>query len=242
MQIQSGMEPNKIKILSTKNLRKETLAEAAASGLKIEELSFIETVSLDNSELRRQVNAIADKYASIIFTSSKAVEAVAKLVGNKENQWRFYCTSPQTLKTVIDHFSEERIAASASNATELAQVIIADRPGNPLVFFCGDRSREELPGLLERENIELRKLVVYETRLSPAAIQKNYEAVLFFSPTAVESFFSVNQLSEQTVLFAIGETTAAALREASSNEVIVADHPSEEWMTKKIIERFLVRN
>jgi uroporphyrinogen-III synthase len=109
------------------------------------------------------------------------------------------------------------------------------------VFFCGDQARDELPAMLVKHNIAIEKVVVYKTILQPKKVEPDYDGILFFSPTAVESFFSSNSTLPGTVLFAIGETTASSLRKASNNEIIVSDHSSEEWMIKKLQERFLVR-
>ena len=73
----------------------------------------------------------------------------------------------------------------------------------------------------------MQELVVYQTQATPVRLKKEYDAVLFFSPTAVTSFFSINTLSQQTVLFALGGTTAGALRRFSNKEVMLSPAPDK---------------
>src|SRR5258706_9822828 len=42
--------------------------------------------------------------------------------------------------------------------------------------------------------------------------EKVYDGILFFSPSGVESFFNTNEVNEQTILFAIGNTTATEIK------------------------------
>jgi len=62
--------------------------------------------------------------------------------------------------------------------------------------------------------------------------------VLFFSPTAVQSFFRQNKLPAETILFAIGSTTAAEIRKFSTNNIIISDEPGKESLVRKMMEYF----
>ena len=106
-------------------------------------------------------------------------------------------------------------------------------------FFCGKQRREELPDKLKLAEIELEEIVVYETFETPQKItRKSYDGILFFSPSAVKSFFSLNKLNEQIQIFAIGKTTAEFLEKHTNKEVDVAEIPTEESMFKQIILHF----
>jgi uroporphyrinogen-III synthase len=235
------MQENKTTILSTRLLRKDSLAEIHTAGLSIEEIPFIETITLTTELLRKQVNEISQKYASVIFTSARAVEAAMDLLGKKETQWRIYCTAPQTKKALLNYFPEEKIAGTAANASELATLIIEERPKTEMIFFCGDQHRDELPQVFKKAETALKQVIVYKTELRPVQLNNDHDGILFFSPSAVKSLFQLNKPKKGTVFFAVGETTATELRAHSGNEILVADHPSEEWMVKKLVERFLVR-
>ena len=105
-------------------------------------------------------------------------------------------------------------------------------------FFCGNIRRDELPQLLKSSGIALEEMVVYETTVTPHPIIKDYHAVLFFSPSAVDSFFSVNKVVEHTILFAIGNTTARAIGNYSTNTIVKADTPEKDNLVKKAIAYF----
>ena len=87
----------------------------------------------------------------------------------------------------------------------------------------------------------MREITVYQTILSPVKLEKEYDAVLFFSPSAAASFFSKNSLPAKTVLFVIGNTTAESIRSHSANKIITADEPDKTKLISRAI-RFFTAN
>ncbi|HEX9150948.1 MAG TPA: uroporphyrinogen-III synthase, partial [Flavobacterium sp.] len=85
---------------------------------------------------------------------------------------------------------------------------------------------------------EVNEIVVYQTIAVPFKVEKKYHGILFFSPSAVESFFSNNKVTGQTVLFAIGKTTAMALKKYCNNKIITSDEPGKENLVRKMMEYF----
>ena len=83
----------------------------------------------------------------------------------------------------------------------LAEKIIPEINDREVIFFCGNLRRNDLPDALRQKGITVREITVYQTSLTPVTIEKEYDAVLFFSPSAAESFFSKNSLPAKTVLF-----------------------------------------
>ena len=65
-----------------------------------------------------------------------------------------------------------------------------------------------------------------------------YFGILFFSPSAVQSFFSKNKVADKTILFAIGNTTANEIKKYSTNKIIISDEPGKENLVTKMIEYF----
>lgn len=59
---------------------------------------------------------------------------------------------------------------------------------------------DTIPSSLLAYDLFLEELVVYDTILLPHTINRTYDAIFFFSPSAVESFFSVNY-AEPTLFF-----------------------------------------
>lgn len=154
--------------------------------------------------------------------------------------WNVYCLEGATLQALKQHGNgiRHRIAGTAANAASLGAEIIRNGEKGPLVFFCGDQRRDELPDLLRQHNIGLEELVVYKTTATPAMAEQDYDGVLFLSPSAVRSFFSVNSLPPHTVCFSIGPTTASALQEHTGNRIITSTSPAMDQLVQTTILYF----
>ena len=72
----------------------------------------------------------------------------------------------------------------------------------------------------------------------PHKISKDYAGILFFSPSAADSFFLVNKAPGKTIFFAIGETTAAAIKKYTGNKIILADKPGKNELLINMMEFF----
>jgi len=143
------------------------------------------------------------------------------------------------MDAVISTFGADRIKGTAAGAAGLAREIISRKSYRTVTFFCGRQRRDELPQLLLRSGIEVREVVVYATRPTPQHLAAIPHAVLFFSPSAVDSFFSLNELLPSVICFAIGETTAAAIRQkAATNTIVTAARPLQEAMLEALINHF----
>jgi uroporphyrinogen-III synthase len=229
---------NNIDILCTRPLDNKWVKEAKAAGIAIDTLSFIETSSIQTIEVQQEIEQALLLSATIVFTSMNAVEAVAEWQQEQQPDWNIYCIGTATNTLVEQYFGAASIAGTAASAAELAELIVEDRSTDNVIFFCGDQRREELPSILEQNNIDVNEIVVYQTTAVPHKISKLYHGVLFFSPSAVESFFSINKLPAQTILFAIGKTTATTIKKFSNNTTIISDAPGKENLVQKMMEYF----
>ena len=232
------MKKNKLKILSTKKLQQETIDKASLNDIEIDELPFITTEPINSDELKTQLKSFLQQNITAVFTSKNAVKAFEQIV-NREVPWKIFCIGQSTKKSVIKVFGEEKISGIANNAEELGDIILQDEEIRKIVFFCGKQKREELPNKLKAERKEVEEIVVYVTQETPQKIsRKHYEGILFFSPSAVNSYFSLNKINEEIQIFAIGNTTAEAIRKQTNKEVNVAEIPTEENMITQIILHF----
>lgn len=230
------MANRKTFILSTRPVGEAAGIKALQHDIIIDETSFINTAeSVDASKIKK-IKKLALQKIAVVFTSMNAVEAVGKIVS--ETNWKIFCIGNSTRKLVIDHFGEKKISCTADDASQLAKRIIADSSVKFIVFFCGDRRREELPQMLKENKIDVEEIAVYKTIETPKKVSKEYDAVLFFSPSAVESFFSKNKISKRTQIFAIGSTTAHAAKSFSSNPIIIAEKPGKENLVNLAIQHY----
>lgn len=232
------MQQNKISILSTRPLDESLIEEAKELNIEIDSLSFIETETLHTTEVQQEIENALLQSSAVVFTSMNAVEAVADELDGLQPDWKIYSIGTTTSRLVKKYFGEEAIAGIANSASELADLIVDEGEDSELIFFCGDQRRDELPGILRNNDIEVNEIVVYQTITVPHKVDKEYRGILFFSPSAVESFFKNNKIAASTVLFAIGNTTANALKKFSNNKIIISDEPGKDNLFRKMMEYF----
>jgi uroporphyrinogen-III synthase len=225
-----------IYVLSTRRLKSPLMVRANELGIVIDEFPFTETFPLHSPQVTKKIGTLSSQRLNVIFTSQHAVEGVAKAMTHKPEHWRIYCTSPQTEKLVAEYFGNSKVAGSADSAAKLAKLIVNNPVAGNYVFFCGDQRRDELPATLKENGIPLEEVIIYETR---ALVQKKmgfYNAILFFSPLAVQGFFSINTIPAATLCFAIGETTAKEIRSFSGRDVIIPPVSSEDQLLQVLID------
>jgi uroporphyrinogen-III synthase len=214
------------------------VTEAKMAGIAIDTFSFIETKPIQSIEVQQEIEQALLRTAPVVFTSMNAVEAVAVWLNNQQPDWTIYCIGNTTRQLVKKYFGEESIAESANSAAELAKLIAKDDPADEVIFFCGDQRRNELSETLGADQINVNEIIVYQTVATPHKIEKIYNGILFFSPSAVESFFRNNKIGEQTKLFAIGDTTATEIKKYTSNQIIISDEPGKENLVRQMMEYF----
>lgn len=228
-----------VTVTSTKKLKPALVTGARAEGFIIKDHDFIQVHpvwSVEKQETFHQLQGIRH----VAFTSAHAVECLNRYLTDSTaayNSWKIFCLSGRTKESVIDFFhGTGNIVAEADNAQALAEKIL-EQEVKELVFFCGNLRRDELPQSLRAAGVQVHEMVVYETVPQPV-VAEAADAVLFFSPSAVESFFSVNQLKADTVCFAIGDTTAKAVKEKTGNPVVLSDAPSQGAVIESVYRYF----
>ena len=229
---------NNVHILCTRPIGKTLLQQAKEQNIIIDELSFIETIPFETIAIQQEIEQAALQQTTVIFTSMNAVEAVANFIDYQPTGWSIYCIGTTTQELVTKYFGASSIAGTANSAAELALLIAANTMIEEAIFFCGDQRRDELPEVLHSHNIMVTEIIVYETIAITHTVTKVYNGVLFFSPSAVVSFFATNKLPASTILFAIGSTTAGEIKKHSANKIIVSNVPGKENLVHKLIEYF----
>ena len=128
-------------------------------------------------------------------------------------------------------------APKQQDGAGLAQKIVEDLSADSdlkdatVLHFCGDKRRDEFRQFLQDSDVDVRDVVVYKTILNNMDIpQIPVEAILFFSPSAVQAYrnsggFRNTQLPE---LFTIGSTTAEELSIETGKHVHISPEPSTE--------------
>ncbi len=228
------MQNKRINILCTRPLDDSLIEEAELKGIDIDVSAFIKTESITSDKVKLEIEQAATGAALVVFTSMNAVESVIGLLDEKRPDWGIYCMGNTTQKLVKEYFGTAAVKGTAADAAALAALIAADRFIDEVFFFCGDIRRDELPAILKQQDIEVKEIMVYKTTPLTHKIDKDYDGILFFSPSAVTSFFNANELPESTTLFAIGNTTAAEIKKHSGNNIVIGEEPGKENLFRKM--------
>lgn len=232
------MPAHKFEILCTRPVDDTQVAKALSKGVRIDTLSFIETEAIQDIEVQQEIEWASVEQATVVFTSMNAVEAVTGMLDGFVPQWSIYCMGHKTRQLITAYFGEEAIAGIADNASLLADQIIEKEETDEIIFFCGDQRRDELPAKLRKHGIDINEIKVYETTRIEHIIEKKYDGILFFSPSAVESFFRKNTLPARTVIFAIGTTTAETAHRFCDNQIMISEHPGKEELVEQAVAFF----
>lgn len=226
-----------IDIISTASLPAECLQQLQQHRFNTEVIPLIKTYSAVNTASIQRIRMLEKYKATAVFTSTHGVEAVAECLLHVPS-WKIACISGKTKKTVASYFDEKDIIATAPNA----EALVKDWEGKleePVIFFCGNLRLDTIPQWLKSNGVQFEEIQVYKTELTPREIKtQNPHAALFFSTSAVESFFSMNSMPADTVCFAIGETTEAALRQKTNNRIVVAENPDKRSMIQLVINYY----
>ena len=218
---------NLVRILSTKVLsptQRETLENANFS---VVEEDFIATKN-QNFELQ-EINT------NLIFTSQNAAQSVLLHPKCQELKSKnVFCVGIKT-KALLEE-NGFNVIVYVDYAADLAEIITLIYANESYTFFSGNLRKETLPKALKEVKIKFNEIQVYETSLTPKKVKEAVEAILFFSPSGVESYLKENTIKKE-LCFCIGETTAAALPNTVKN-TIVANQPSIEEVIEDAIAEF----
>jgi uroporphyrinogen-III synthase len=227
------MQSTRKHILSTRILGMVINDEARMDNIDIDEVPFIRTEEHTDDWIRDFIKKLSRESITVVFSSITSVEIVAKY--SIDPNWKIYCVGNATRLMTERYFPKSVICGVENNASQLADLII-EKQEKDAVFFCGTIRGEELPVKLYDAGLNVREVVIYTTVETPSLLQKDYDGIMFFSPSAVRSFFSANRVGEGTVLFSIGNTTAAEVKKYSNNKLIIARQPSKEELLVQVID------
>ncbi len=172
-----------------------------------------------------------EKVENAIFTSKNAVKAVLK---SKTIISNCFCVGSTTKKLLEE--SDQNVIEIAQNASDLAKIIVKKHKNRSFLFFCGNLRRNELPELLRQNEVNFEEQIVYNTHQNSKKFDRSFDGVLFFSPSAVQSYVSENSL-ENVVAFCIGTTTASEAKKHAS-KVIIANKPTVENVIVQAVKYF----
>ncbi|CAM3600607.1 uroporphyrinogen-III synthase [Flavobacterium chungbukense] len=216
-----------IQILSTKILSPLQKEELIKVGIEVIQADFIKT---ENKPFE-----LKNLNESLIFTSQNAVHSVLSNPKSEELKSKnVYCVGLKTKNLLSDNGFN--VVAYTGYASDLAEIITLIYGSESFTFFSGNLRRDTLPNALKEAEIKFNEIQVYDTSLQPQKIKTPVDAILFFSPSGVESYLKENTIKKE-ICFCIGETTAEALSKITKN-IIIADQPTVEDVIEDVIQEY----
>lgn len=193
-----------MKVLSTKILSNDLKARLKEEQITVIEHNFIAVSFLESARAKNFVSV--NRSMPIVFTSQNGYTAYRRMAF--DNAHPVYCMSGATRQLVEREGLS--VLKTGKDSAELAGAICKDSP-KEVIYFSGNLRSEYLPQKLKQAGIVVHEFIVYETKLTPAKVEEGYHAVLFFSPSAVRSFYMENTLQEDVSAYGIGPTTIKEL-------------------------------
>lgn len=198
-------------VLSTKKLslsQRELLINAGVSlvdydAIKIEFVPFQVSSKIDNA----------------IFTSQNGVNSFFNSSHSSAIE-NCYCVGEKTKALLED--KGQKVIKMTEYASELAPYLVKNHKNDTFHFFCGNIRSEVIPSALSENKISFEEITVYHTSLNPKKFERQFDAILFFSPSGVRSYCmeQSNLINPQTNFVCIGTTTAHEAKNYTENVVI----------------------
>ena len=171
-----------------------------------------------------------------IFTSQNAVLSIQNSEFRIQN---CYCVGEKT-KLLLEEYGQ-KVIKMTEYASELSEYLVENHKNDSFHFFCGNIRSEEIPSKLKENNIKFEEIVVYNTTLNPKKFDRTFDAILFFSPSGVRSYFEANNPSRvqnsgrvNSVAICIGTTTASEAKKYTNNVVISNSTTVESVIAKAV--------
>ncbi|MCF6213690.1 MAG: hydroxymethylbilane synthase [Flavobacteriaceae bacterium] len=218
------IENHQYKVFSTRELSSKQI-ESLSDKIKLDSSDFIRT-----KYNRLKPSIVKKDFKHVVITSQNAVLSLLHNFGSEDLKFEnIYCVGRRTKRLVEKKIG--KVTQVENTAEKLADFLVENINNNEeITFFCGDLRRDALPNKLLNNSKNFIEIVVYTTQITPSKLSDVPNGILFFSPSAIESYLSVNNTTDITA-FCIGETTAAKAKRHFNN-VKTAKIPTVE----KVIE------
>ncbi len=186
-----------MQFLSTKKLNKKMKIAFKKNNINVEEIPMIKTT---------KINFIWPEIQdAVIITSASALKSIIKHPSfNTLKKHPFFCVGSYTKERLIR--LGVNIELCDTSAESLATKIVNQYRHMSFNYFCGKQRLKTIEKFAEANRIIINICVVYETIEIQKKINKRFDGIIFFSPSAVRSYASVNSLENQKV-FSWGQTT-----------------------------------
>ncbi len=216
-------------MLSTKILDDSVLQYGAQYNINIVCHAFTQIVPLSFFLSTQQLNI----YDSIVFTSQNAVFQFFSQGYKISSSLSVFCISEQT-QIALKNYGITTVQ-SALNAKALAEKIIQHQT-KKILHVCSKQRLTILETKLSNHHIQYDCLEVYDTIAKDVVVDMtSFDAILFYSPSGVESFFASHQLEKRQIISCIGTSTATGVQNKNlGNTILISPIPTPQTMIHQL--------
>ena len=226
---------------SIKHSNKKVNVYSTKSLTESQRLLFHEKVKPDSTDLVKiNLNRIHPRFLkneieNVVITSKNAVESLITNYSAVELQFKnIYCVGRRTKRLVENKIG--KVSHSEKNAKTLANYLVEYIEGTEVTYFCSDLRLDDLPNILEKNNIKVNEVEAYQTKFDAVKVDDSVESIMFYSPSTVQSFLKENDA--EGIAFCIGETTANEAKK-HFKDVRIAKVPTVESVIELVNEHYV---
>ena len=201
-----------------------------STNLKVESSDFVKTTAN-----RIKPTVLKASHKNVVITSKNGVEALLNNCPVEDlNFETIYCVGRRTKRLIEQKIGPVKHAEK--NAKALANYLVEFIEGSEVTYFCSDIRMDDLPSILEKNNIKVQEIEAYSTKLEAPKLDDSIEGVMFYSPSTIQSFLQKN--TPDCIAYCIGESTA---REAKKyfKDVRVAKIPTVESVIELVNQNYI---
>jgi uroporphyrinogen-III synthase len=212
---------------------------ALKNNVKIDFRPFIHVEGVICKEFRKQRVDILN-HTAVIFTSRTAINHFFRICEEMRitvpDSMKYFCISESVAfflqKYIV--YRKRKIFYGQGNFSDLID-IITKHIEEKFLLPLSDQHNEEIPILLDNNNIKYTKAILYKTVCSDLSDLSsiNYDLLVFFSPSGVKSLLqNFPEFKQNNIKIAsFGETTAKAVKDAGLRLDLQAPMPHAPSMT-----------
>jgi uroporphyrinogen III methyltransferase/synthase len=200
-----------------------------------------------------------EQFDWLILTSAQAVRTVVQRGINlgrplipRSGKPRIASVGPVTAEAARQAGLAVEHVARTHSGVALADELGGRLQGSKVLLPRSDRANPDLPAALKRHGAHVSEVIAYRT-LQPTEVDRRSltkiaegeaDAVLFFSPSAVQHFAELfgaeklRRLQDKLAIIAVGPVTADALREAGALNILMAADTTTASVVKTLEEHF----
>jgi uroporphyrinogen-III synthase len=236
----------------------ELLARLRDAGVEALSLPLVRFVELTDTAALDETIALLDTFDWLVLTSANAVQFFLARC-RKLDRWprgdkpKIAAVGPATRAALEAAGLWTAFMPQIFNGEALAAELAPHLPGRRVLLPRSDRAEADLPAALRAAGATVTEVVAYLTaapeRLDDSLIgmicQGQVDAVIFFSPSAVQQFAGAvgaetfARIGGRTALAAVGPVTAGAIRKEGSLPSVEAPRATSAGVVEALERHFI---